>query len=98
MIAESQDYITPHITDSHFLEYPCFKTGWACELELPRWHPINVAGYTIDISPTKRVVMLRIAATLCVVTLLLAARSHRREHQQGKAPKGLANGIEAAVL
>jgi F-type H+-transporting ATPase subunit a len=98
MIAESQDIITPHITDSHFLEYPCFKSGWACELELPRWHPINILGYNVDISPTKHVVMLLIAATLCVATLLLAARSHLLRHEEGKAPKGFANGIEAAVL
>jgi F-type H+-transporting ATPase subunit a len=98
MIAESQDIITPHITDSHFLEYPCFKSGWACELELPRWDPIHLGGLTIDMSPTKHVVMLLLASTLCVVALLLAARAHRRGHEQGKAPKGFANGIEAAVL
>ena len=98
MIAESQDIITPHITDSHFLEYPCFKSGWACELELPRWQPINIAGFSIDLSPTKHVVMLLIAATICVVLMLLAARSHRLHQDQGKAPKGFANGIEAAIL
>jgi F-type H+-transporting ATPase subunit a len=98
MIAESQDIITPHITDSHFLEYPCFKSGWACELELPRWQPINIGGFSVDLSPTKHVVMLLLASTLCLVTLLLAARGHRRRHEQGKAPAGLANGIEAAVL
>ena len=32
----SQDFITPHITDSHALDYPCLKTGFICELELPR--------------------------------------------------------------
>jgi F-type H+-transporting ATPase subunit a len=98
MIAESQDIITPHITDSHFLEYPCFKSGWACELQLPRWQPVNIAGFSIDLSPTKHVVMLLIAATICVVLMLLAARSHRLHQDQGKAPKGFANGIEAAIL
>jgi F-type H+-transporting ATPase subunit a len=98
MIAESQDIITPHITDSHFLEYPCLKPGWACELELPRWQPIHLGQFTIDISPTKHVVMLLLAATFCLITLLLAARSHKRHQAAGQAPKGLANGIEAAVL
>ena len=98
MIAESQDFITPHITDSHSLDYPCFRAGWACELELPRWHPINIGGFSVDISPTKHVVMLLLAATICIVTMLLAARAHRRHQEQGKAPTGFANGIEAAIL
>jgi F-type H+-transporting ATPase subunit a len=94
----SQDIITPHITDSHHLEYPCFKPGYACELELPHWAPIHIGPLTLDISPTKHVVMLFIAATLCLVTLLLAARAHRRQHAAAGKPKGFANGIEALVL
>ena len=98
MIAEKQDFITPHITDSHHLEYPCFKSGWVCEYELPHWDPIHIGNFSIDMSPTKHVVMLLIAALLCLVTLLIAARSQGRQQQAGKAPKGFANGIEALVL
>ncbi|MEP6602075.1 MAG: F0F1 ATP synthase subunit A [Nitrospirota bacterium] len=93
-----QDIITPHITDSHFLEYPCFKSGFACELELPHWAPIQIGNFSIDMSPTKHVVMLLIAATLCLVTLLLAARAHKRQHLESGKPRGFANGIEALVL
>ncbi len=98
MIVESQDIITPHITDSHALEYPCFEPGYACHYELPRWDPIHLGGLVIDMSPTKHVVMLLIAATLCLVTLLLAARAHSRQHLAAGKPKGFANGIEALVL
>ena len=98
MIAEKQDFITPHITDSHHLEYPCFKSGWVCEYQLPHWDPIQIGSFSIDMSPTKHVVMLLLAATLCLVTLLIAARSQGRQQQAGKAPKGFANGIEALVL
>ena len=97
MIA-SQDIITPHITDSHHLEYPCFKAGFACELELPHWAPIQIGNMSIDMSPTKHVVMLLIAASLCLVTLLLAARAHKRQHTASGKPRGFANGIEALVL
>jgi len=31
MIAEQSDFITPHISDSHAIDYPCFKSGWVCE-------------------------------------------------------------------
>jgi len=98
MIVESQDIITPHITDSHALEYPCFEPGYACHYELPRWDPIHLGSLVIDMSPTKHVVMLLIAATLCLVTLLLAARAHSRQHLAAGKPKGFANGIEALVL
>src|SRR5215210_3438849 len=64
------DIITPHITDSRHIEYPCFKAGLACELELPQWEPIHLGGMAIDISPTKHVVMLIVAALLCLITLL----------------------------
>jgi F-type H+-transporting ATPase subunit a len=94
----SQDIITPHITDSHHLEYPCFRTGFACELELPQWAPIHIGNFAIDISPTKHVVMLLIAATLCLVTLLMAARAHKRQSAEKGQPRGFANGIEALVL
>jgi F-type H+-transporting ATPase subunit a len=98
MIAEQSDFITPHISDSHAIDYPCFKSGWVCEYQLPHWQPLNVGGFSIDLSPTKHVVMLLIAATLCLVTLLLAARAHNERAAQGKAPKGFANGMEALVL
>jgi len=94
----SQDFITPHITDSHHLEYPCFKPGFACELELPHWAPIHIGNFTLDLSPTKHVVMLWIAAALVLITLLTAARAHKRQTAKGGASKGFANGIEALVL
>jgi len=94
----NQDFITPHITDAHSLDYPCLKTGFICELELPRWNPMHIGRFAIDMSPTKHVVMLIIAATLCLITLLVAARSHMRQHAEHGQSKGFANGIEALVL
>ena len=37
--------ITPHITDSQTLDYPCLHTGFVCEYELPRWDPIHGAAW-----------------------------------------------------
>ena len=76
----AQDFITPHITDSHAIDYPCLKSGFICEAELPHWAPIHIGNLAIDMSPTKHVVMLLVAATLCLITLLLAARAHMRQH------------------
>ena len=98
MIVDQVDFITPHISDSHTLDYPCLKTGFVCEYDLPQWSPIHIGRFALDISPTRHVVMLWIAATLCVVTTLLALRAHNRKTREGKAPSGLGNGLEALVL
>jgi F-type H+-transporting ATPase subunit a len=98
MIADQKDFITPHITDSHTLDYPCFHSGFVCEYELPRWNPIHIGRFALDISPTRHVVMLWIAALLCIITTLLALRAHNRKSVEGKAPSGLGNGLEALVL
>ncbi len=92
------DIITPHITDSHAIDYPCLHPGFVCEVELPRWAPVHLGPLTVDLSPTKHVVWLGIAAILCLLTMFAAARAHRRSASGGKAPKGFANGIEAAIL
>ncbi|HMI46062.1 MAG TPA: F0F1 ATP synthase subunit A [Gemmatimonadaceae bacterium] len=98
MIADAKDFITPHITDAHTLDYPCLHTGFVCEYELPRWNPIHIGNFALDISPTRHVVMLWVAAFLCIVTTLLALRAHNRKTREGKAPSGLGNGLEALVL
>lgn len=100
MIVEQQvvDFITPHISDAHTLDYPCLKTGFVCEYDLPHWAPIHIGRFALDISPTRHVVMLWIAATLCVITTVLALRAHNRKTREGKAPSGFGNGLEALVL
>jgi len=98
--AANVDIITPHITDSHHLEYPCFDSahGYACEAELPRWI-VHVGGTDIDMSPTKHVVWMLIAATVAAIVLLSAAAAHRRHtHAPGERRSGFASGIEALVL
>jgi F-type H+-transporting ATPase subunit a len=93
------DLIMPHITDSKFLDYPCFKSmsEWACELELPSW-PVTIAGKTFDLGLTKHVVFMMIAAALCLILLIGAARSHARASSRIGRPKGFAAGLEAIIL
>lgn len=96
---QALDIITPHITDAHAIDYPCLSQGFVCELALPRWAPFHIGALTIDMSPTKHVVWLGIAALLCVITMLMAARAHARTTFGGqRAPSGFGNGMEALVL
>jgi F-type H+-transporting ATPase subunit a len=94
------DYITPHITDAHALEVPCLDAehGYACHVELPHLAPIRLGNVEIDISPTKHVVFLFLAALLSCAVLITAAAAHKRHTHATGAPKGFAAGIEAMVL
>jgi F-type H+-transporting ATPase subunit a len=93
------DIITPHITDSHHMECPASWKIWeARECHLPEWEPIHIGGLPVDLSPTKHVVMLWIAAILTFLTLFLAGRGQRRYQAAGRAPKGFPNAIEAVSL
>ena len=93
------DIITPHITDSHHMECPASWKIWqARECHLPEWEPIHIGRFALDLSPTKHVVMLWIAALLTFVTLFFAGRGARRYQEAGRAPKGFPNAIEAVSL
>lgn len=94
----SVDFITPHITDSHHLEFPWPNSHLAKEIELPRWAPVHIGGMTIDFSPTKHVVFMLFAATLACVLLIGSAVASRRHHDEGGHSRGFAGGIEAMAL
>jgi len=92
------DIIMPHITDSHEIEIPWPNRKWGKEIELPRWKPIQIGSVSIDLSPTKHVVMLLVAATLCAIVLIGAARAHAKHTSMIGRPKGFSTGMEAVVL
>ncbi|HEU4630608.1 MAG TPA: F0F1 ATP synthase subunit A [Gemmatimonadaceae bacterium] len=95
---ERIDIITPHITDSRHLEVPYWKAPFYREVTLPQWEPLHIGGLTLDLSPTKHVVFLLLAAVLTAVVLIGSARAHvRHSHQLGR-PRGFAAGMEAMVL
>ena len=78
--------------------------AWTIDLEpittihLPRFADIHIGGMTLNLSPTKHVVFMILAATLVALTMWIAARLIDRHRRDGTAPKGFANAIEAMVL
>jgi F-type H+-transporting ATPase subunit a len=95
---ESTDIITPHITDASQLEVPYWKPPFYKEVPLRPWPLIHLGKYTLDISPTKHVVMLLLAAAICCIVLITAASAHKRHSHAIGRPKGFAAGIGAMVL
>ena len=90
-----QEMILHHLADSHELELPFGKV-----IHLPQFPPIHLGPLTIDLSITKHVVWMAIAAFLVALVLILAARDAKREHAAGasRGPKGAANVVEAFIL
>ncbi len=82
--------IFEHTADSHVVELP-FGLG---EWHLPTgWHLFG-----IDVSPTKHVVFMVVAAVLVFLTVWYAGRQVQRRQREGKAPAGFGAAIEAIVL
>jgi F-type H+-transporting ATPase subunit a len=93
-----KDYIMPHVLNGHELAVPSFGHGLEKEIELPHWAPIHIGSLTLDLSPTKHVVMLWIASALCLLVMLTAASGAKKAHAAGRPATGLAGAIEAMVL
>ncbi len=92
------DFIMHHVSDGDEIDFPWPNKELMIKIKLPHWEPVQIGSLSIDLSPTKHVVMLLIACGLCLLVLLTAARLHAKRAREGKAPKGLANAIEAMVL
>lgn len=80
------DVIMHHILDNNIIAFDPFG-----EVELPK---IVVGGF--DISITKHVVMLWVVSAI-VIGLFAAASGHYKGGSAMRAPKGLANALEALV-
>jgi len=67
-------------------------------IHLPRWPDIHVLGLTLNLSPTKHVVFMILAAVLVFLTMWTAGRSLERQRAHERAPKGFGAFIESIVL
>lgn len=77
-----------HVQDSHELELPF------THIALPRFEPFTMAGITFDMSITKHVVFLWIAAALLVVAATVVARRNSRRD----VPHGFGNLVEVFIV
>jgi F-type H+-transporting ATPase subunit a len=84
--------ILEHTADSHVIELP-FGLGTKT---LPG--PWYIPGTHIDVSPTKHVVFMAVAALLVFLTIWYAGRQVEKRHREGKGPRGFGAAVEAMVL
>ncbi|HYT04314.1 MAG TPA: F0F1 ATP synthase subunit A [Gemmatimonadales bacterium] len=81
--------IFEHTSDSYVVELP-----FGLSIHLPDdWVVLG-----INVSPTKHVVFMALAALLVFLTIRIAGRQIERRQRQGKGPAGFGAAIEALVL
>lgn len=78
-----------HVQDSRFLELP-----FVGHVDLPRFDPVQVAGISVDMSITKHVIFLWIAALILIVLGFFAARKNSKQ----LVPRGFGNAVEAVIV
>ncbi len=77
-----------HLEDSHELDL------FFVHFDLPRFAPLHIAGLTLDMSITKHVVFLWIAAALLCLLAIAAGRKSRRS----LVPRGFRNFLEVFIV
>ena len=82
-----------HTGDAHELDFAPFGS-----IHLPIWEPIHIGSLAIDVSPTKHVVFLVLAAVLSFTLLKIAANGIAKARAEGRAPRGYAGMMEAFVV
>ena len=84
-----------HLTDGHEIELQFLGRGYVWHL--PQWDPIHIGGLTLDVSPTKHVVFMLLAAALLMLVFVPIGAAMRSKYAN-RAPSGFANAMEAMVL
>src|SRR5512143_3261406 len=71
---------------------------WESPFGVVRLPQLHIGSF--DVSITKHVLFMMIAAVLVAIVLITAARDARREHAAGaqRGPRGAANVVEAVIL
>ncbi len=95
---KKKDFIMPHVLNSDHAYIPWLGHGLEKEIALPHFPPIHIGGVTIDLSPSKHVVMLVLASTICMLVLVSAGRGASKARLEGRPASGMAGAVEAMVL
>jgi F-type H+-transporting ATPase subunit a len=90
--------IAHHIADSHEVETPFGVIHLPDNWKVPLGSDSEGRARFLDLSPTKHLVYMLLAAALVTLALTLGARSNVRAQAQGKPPRGFGGAIEAMVL
>ena len=87
------DFIQHHIGDATEIEF----MGGHWSLEALSIDPIQIGSLTIDLSPTRHMVVMMVVALLMLAIFIPLAGTLRKRGKE-KAPTGFANAMEAMIV
>lgn len=87
------EIVLHHTADAYSIDLAPFG-----HIQWQKWPDLHLGGMTINLTPTKHVVFMVIAALLVFLTMKLAGRALTRQRAGQNAPRGFANAIEGLVL
>ncbi|HEY4100954.1 MAG TPA: F0F1 ATP synthase subunit A [Gemmatimonadales bacterium] len=87
------EMIFHHTGDSHEFDFAPFGT-----VHLPQWKPIHIGSWSIDVSPTKYVVLIVITGIITYALLQITSLGVQRARREGRAPGGFSGMMEALIL
>ncbi len=87
------EVVLHHTADAWTIDF--FPFG---AIHLPRWEDIHIGSMAINLSPTKHVYFLVLAAVLVFLTMWIAGRQLAKQQAGKQAPRGFAGAVEAMVL
>lgn len=87
------EIVLHHTADAYSIDfYPLGKLEWH------KWPDIHIGNFAINLTPTKHVVFMVIAAVLVFLVMKLAGMALARQRAGEKAPRGFAAAMEGLVL
>jgi F-type H+-transporting ATPase subunit a len=90
------EIVLHHTADASEIEFDfIFRTF---TVHLPHWNDIHLGPITLNLSPTKHVVFMVLAAVLVFVSMWVTGKKLKAQSAGAKAPTGFANAMEAFVL
>lgn len=92
-----QGMLMHHLADGKEIDVTILGKGFTFNLEQFRIPPIHIGGLTLDLSPTKHVFFMLLAAVVVLAVFIPIGRAMRSRYTD-RAPKGFANAMEALVL
>lgn len=88
--ASVPDVVFHHVTDGREIAFENPITGAEAVVHLPHW-VVNVGGTQIDLSPTRHLIYMWLAAAILIIALSLAAR------KRSIVPRGFYSVVETLV-
>jgi F-type H+-transporting ATPase subunit a len=96
--SSNQIDIAHHIGNSHEVETPFGVIHLPDNWKIPLGTTAEGQPRYLDISPTKHLVYMLLAAVLVIIAFTLSAQSVSRAQAQGRPPRGFAGAMEAMTL